>query len=367
MEDKLQKYKIKGQIEKIIWITFFWTLFGVFQFSIGYITLLDPTWKVDLSTLNVGDYLVTVIFMGIIAGLLGGILLVFFWENWLRTKSYSWSLLNMFWSFTVLFFLVNILVELFRPETQSADNILTDSQSWTEAWQMITEFSFILNYFTWLAMVLLTLIALLVNDKYGPGVFVSFILGKYFHPKREERIFMFLDLRGATTIAEKLEESRYFNFLKDVFRDSTPSILKSKGEIYQYVGDEIVISWKKDTGILNANCLQCFFDIKQRLLDNASYYRKKYDGIVPEFKAGLHFGFVMVGEIGVVKRDIAYSGDVLNTAARIQSKCNELGVNILISKNLLAGLGSLPNVFKPREIGEIDLRGKQHSLMLYTV
>ena len=102
-------------------------------------------------------------------------------------------------------------------------------------------------------------------------------------------------------------------------------------------------------------------------MDKASYYRENYDGIVPEFKAGLHFGFVMVGEIGIVKRDIAYSGDVLNTAARIQSKCNELGVNILISKNLLAGLGSLPNAFNPREIGEIDLRGKQHSLMLYTL
>ena len=138
-----------------------------------------------------------------------------------------------------------------------------------------------------------TLIALLVNDKYGPGIFVSFLLGKYFHPKREERIFMFLDLRGATTIAEQLGESKYFNFLKDVFRDATPEILSSKGEIYQYVGDEIVISWKKDSGTLNANCLQCFFDIQQKLLDKASYYRENYNGIVPEFKAGLHFGFVI--------------------------------------------------------------------------
>ncbi|MDX5584772.1 MAG: adenylate/guanylate cyclase domain-containing protein [Aureibaculum sp.] len=364
MEARLHKYKIKGQIEKILWITLFWTLFAVFQFLVGYITIVD--FNVDISNLNPVTFLMSTIFMGIIAGLLGGSLIVFFWENWLRTKSYGWSMLNIYWSYTVLFFLVNILMELVSPETQM-DSSLINSHSWTEVWSMITSLAFIVNYLSWLAMVIFTLIALLVNDKYGPGVFVSFILGRYFHPKREERIFMFLDLRGATTIAEQLGESRYFNFLKDVFRDSTPDILKSKGEIYQYVGDEIVISWKKDTGILNANCLQCFFDIKQRLLDNASYYREKYDGIVPEFKAGLHFGFVMVGEIGVVKRDIAYSGDVLNTAARIQSKCNELGVNILISKNLLAGLGSLPNVFKPREIGEIGLRGKQHSLMLYTV
>ena len=364
MEVRSLKYKIKGQIEKILWITLFWTLFAIFQFLVGYITLVD--FNIDLSNLNPVSFLMSTIFMGIIAGLLGGSLIVFFWGNWLRTKSYGWSLLNIYWSYTVLFFLVNILTEMFSPETQMNSSLI-NSHSWTEVWSMVTSLSFIVNYLSWLAIVIFTLIALLVNDKYGPGVFVSFILGRYFHPKREERIFMFLDLRGATTIAEQLGEGRYFNFLKDVFRDSTPDILKSKGEIYQYVGDEIVISWKKDTGILNANCLQCFFDIKQRLLDNASYYRENYDGIVPEFKAGLHFGFVMVGEIGVVKRDIAYSGDVLNTAARIQSKCNELGVNILISKNLLAGLGSLPNVFKPREIGEIDLRGKQHSLMLYTV
>ena len=118
---------------------------------------------------------------------------------------------------------------------------------------------------------------------------------------------------------------------------------------------------------MNANCLQCFFDTQRKLLDNASYYRENYDGIVPEFKAGLPFGFVMVGEIGVVKRDIAYSGDVLNTSERIQSKCNELGVNILLSKNLLDILGSVPKLFKPRKIGKIDLRGKQHSLMLHTV
>lgn len=124
---------------------------------------------------------------------------------------------------------------------------------------------------------------------------------------------------------------------------------------------------KKNNGTLNANCLQCFFDIQQQLLDNASYYKENYDGIVPKFKAGLHFGFVMVGEIGIVKKDIAYSGDVLNTAARIQSKCNELGVNILISKNLIVKLGPLPNTFKPKEIGKIDLRGKQQSLMLYTI
>ena len=113
MAARSHKYKVKGQIEKIIWITFFWTLFAVFQFLVGYITLTDTTFKVDLSNLNPVDYLKGVLFLGVVAGLLGGSLIVFFWENWLRTKSYSWSLLNMFWSFTVLYLVVNVLVELF--------------------------------------------------------------------------------------------------------------------------------------------------------------------------------------------------------------------------------------------------------------
>ncbi len=364
IKGRSHKLKFKGQVEKIIWITIFYILFNVFQFLVGYTTLTG--FNMDISDLNPVIFLKGSIIIGTVAGLLGGSLIVFFWENWLRTKSYRWSLLSIFWSYTFLFLLISIISDLFLPETQSG-TLLIQSNSWKEVWSILTSLSFILNYLSWLVAVISTLIALLVNDKYGPGVFKSFLLGKYFHPKREERIFMFLDLRGATTIAEQLGESRYFNFLKDVFRDSTPGILKSKGEIYQYVGDEIVISWKKDIGTLNANCLQCFFDTQQRLLDNVSYYRENYDGIVPEFKAGLHYGFVMVGEIGIVKRDIAFSGDVLNTAARIQSKCNELGVNILISKNLLVGLGSLPNPVKHREIGEIDLRGKQHSLILYTV
>ena len=364
MIDRSNKFNVKGQIEKIIWITFYWVLFSVFQFLTGYSTLLYL--DVDLGNLSQVSFLNGSIISGIISGLLGGSLIVFFWEKWLRTKSYKWSILNIFWSYTLIFFIVQLIGDSFlpRPEQHVA---LIHSDSWKGLMTTITSISFIQSYLSWLVITIITLIALLVNDKYGPGVFVSFLLGKYFHPKREERIFMFLDLRGATTIAEKLGEIKYFNFLKDVFRDSTPDILRSKGEIYQYVGDEIVISWKKESGTQNANCLQCFFGIQQRLLESASYYKETYNGIVPQFKAGLHFGFVMVGEIGVVKRDIAYSGDVLNTAARIQAKCNELGVNILISKNLLVKLGSLPTLFKPKEIGNIALRGKHDAVTLYTV
>ncbi|WP_347838697.1 adenylate/guanylate cyclase domain-containing protein [uncultured Draconibacterium sp.] len=356
--------KISSQAEKILWITLFWTIISALQFFSSYSTLIQL--DLDISGLNPTAFLYGSLITGLTAGLIGGSSIVFFWSKWLRTKSYAWSLLSILCSYSLVYFVVALTTTMYFKATQ-LNIAFNHPDTWEAVWNSNSVLTVVQNYLFWLLIVIISLIGLLVNDKYGPGVFKSFILGKYFQPKREERIFMFLDIRGSTTIAEQLGEGKYFNFLKDVIRDVTPKILDSKGEIYQYVGDEIVISWKQNTGIENANCLQCFFDIKKTLLERAVYYRERYKGLTPEFKAGLHYGFVMVGEIGIVKREIAYSGDVLNTAARIQSKCNEMGVDILVSKFLLNKMGELPKQFASKAMGEIKLLGKQHALALYTV
>ena len=94
MQARSSKLKVKAQIEKIIWITFFWVLFSVLQFLTGYSTLVDL--NINLVNLNPTTFLKGSIINGIIAGLLGGSLIVFFWEKWLRTKSYRWSILKYF-------------------------------------------------------------------------------------------------------------------------------------------------------------------------------------------------------------------------------------------------------------------------------
>ena len=92
---------------------------------------------------------------------------------------------------------------------------------------------------------------------------------------------------------------------------------------------------------------------------------KKY-GVVPEFKVGYHFGPIMVGEIGQIKRDIAFSGDVLNTTSRIQSLCNELGVEILASKEFANVAYKLPKGIEKHELGSEELRGKAEKMELVT-
>ena len=356
--------KLKTQFNKIFWITVFWTFISIYQFFFGYAILLY--FKCELKSLDAGLYFRGSILTGVLAGLIGGTAMVFLWEKWLRTKTYGRSLVYIFLTYTLTYLLVSIPSGLFLHGNEQGLSI-ADSELWQLVAAHFLDITQMQSYFFWLFVILGTLIILLVNDKYGPGVFRDFLLGKYFHPKREERIFMFLDLRSSTSIAERLGEERYFQFIKDVFRHATPGILLTKGEIYQYVGDEIVVSWRMDKGVENDNCLQCFFNIQENLLRLQPYYQQHYDGIVPEFKAGLHYGYVMAGEIGVVKKEITFSGDVLNTTSRIQSKCNELGVNILLSKYLLDKLKPLTNISQPKMIGELLLRGKQQKVMLYTV
>lgn len=192
--------------------------------------------------------------------------------------------------------------------------------------------------------------------KIGEEIFYDLLIGKYNPPSEQNRAFLFLDLKSSTTIAEKLGHKKYSSFIQDCFRDLHPAVIKSEGVIYQYVGDEAIITWPSTLALKNNNCLQAFFAFEKELEKNKLYYKKEY-GIVPEFKGGISIGKVMTAEVGVIKREIAYHSDVLNTAARIQALCNEKKSKFLISKKLLNLLASRKGYIFV-EKGKVLLRGK---------
>ena len=180
-----------------------------------------------------------------------------------------------------------------------------------------------------------------------------------------ERIFMFLDIRSSTSIAERLGHLRYFELINDFFSDIAEPISNNMGQIYQYVGDEVVVSWDLENGLRNAHCLNCFFDIVEVIDGLSETYLQKYN-LTPSFKAGMHYGKVTTGSVGTLKKEVIYTGDVLNTASRIEGLCNKHGVSLLLSKDLIDRL-TIDNTFLPRRIGEISLRGKSSDIMLYTI
>lgn len=199
----------------------------------------------------------------------------------------------------------------------------------------------------------------------GSKVLYNLILGNYHKPLQEDRIFMFLDLKSSTQIAENLGHVRFSQLIQDCFRDLTDAAIQRQVEIYQYVGDQVILSWKITAGLHNANCVEVFFDFTKSIQVNKDMYQKKYD-VVPEFKAGLNLGPVTVAEVGVVKREIAYHGDTLNTTARIEKMCTKFNKKFLIAENLLQLL-KMPDHLNTEDLGFFQLRGKQVSVKIYSI
>lgn len=197
----------------------------------------------------------------------------------------------------------------------------------------------------------------------GRANFFRLILGFYHRPREISRIFMFVDLKGSTSMGEKLSTRAYSKFIQDYFYDISDAIGMYKGEIYQYVGDEVVVVWP--IGSKEANCIHCFFKMKAIIESKRPIYESNY-GFAPEFKAGIHGGKVIVTSVGKQKREIVYHGDVLNTTARIEGKCNELDENLLVSEGLMNYL-NLGHNYAAHEKGQIELRGKKAKLSLYGV
>jgi adenylate cyclase len=210
----------------------------------------------------------------------------------------------------------------------------------------------------------LSILMLEITDKYGPGGIRDLLRGRYNNPRNENRIFLFLDINESTTIAERIGHEKYFNMLKDFFADITDPILENSGHIYQYVGDEVILSWKNNTEN-KLRCLKFVKDAYSTIKRKEKYYNDRY-GFAPTFKAGIHAGDVTAGYIGIIKKELVFSGDTLNTTARIRSKCHELNSAFVLSNEFLEGMQNY-NGYNIKEIGEMELKGRREKEKLYAL
>jgi adenylate cyclase len=204
-----------------------------------------------------------------------------------------------------------------------------------------------------------------LHRKLGRDAIFNLIFGKYHQVKQEDRLFLFIDLNHSTDIAEEMGELEYSHFLQDYYYDISEPIARYFGRVYQYVGDEIVITWPLKKGLRFALCARCFFAIQKQINRFSEQYQERY-GRVPEFKAALHGGYIVVSEVGKYKSEIAYHGDVLNTTARMLGKCHELNADFLISDWIVERV-AMPKYIKLESLGAFQLKGKQQEVELYSV
>lgn len=301
---------------------------------------------------------------GLIGALLGGSMLVFYIDEKYRDKPYGYTIFIVSISFILIVGFITLVMGVTIVPLQTGKP-LSDPTTRKAVFDFITDSYPLKNGLVWAFIVALTQLLLQVSSKFGHRTFLNIISGKYNIPKEEKRIFMFLDLNASTTIAERLGNETYHALLKDFFADITNPILENKGNIYQYVGDEVVVAWSYKDGMENSHCLKCFFDIKTTIEKKRQKYQERY-GLVPTFKAGIHSGDVIAGEIGIVKRDITYSGDVLNTTSRILGKCNEFNEEFIISADLLSML-NVAKDYSSKILGSIQLKGKHQEVAIHAL
>ena len=208
-------------------------------------------------------------------------------------------------------------------------------------------------------------ITLQISRKMGQGVLWSFVTGTYYQPVQTERIFMFLNIKHSDQIIHTLGPLKFHNLLNDFIFDITEPILAYRGVIYQYVEDVLVVSWSIKHGFKNGNCIRTFFEAKQQIQRLSKSYYSKYD-LVPQFQASFHCGTVIQGEIGTVKSEITFLGDVMNTSSRILNQCNPLDQELLLSAKMIEEL-ELPITYTSRTCGEVKLRGKSKPLEVYSI
>ena len=341
----------------------FWIIANVFL-----VVILDLQAKIISQAYNlpVSGTLRSMVLIAIILGVLYGVtlgLIGYYLDRNVFAKQALGKII-VFKTLTSLGVLILILAllryvffdPLISPSLQ-APGITLNEESWRSLFYLLAMYYFF--------MTLVISFINQVNKKYGPGILVPLLLGRYRDPKEEERIFMFMDLKSSTATAEELGHLKYSSFIRDCFSDINEVLYPFRAQVYQYVGDEIVVTWPESEGLKNHFCVEFYFACKRQFRDRSGYYMTNY-GFLPNFKAGIHTGPVTTVEIGEVKRDIAYHGDTLNTAARIQSVCNEYNKNFLASKVILDKVGSHPNM-QIQDLGMILLKGKTTKVGLVSI
>ncbi|MEP7165671.1 MAG: adenylate/guanylate cyclase domain-containing protein [Ferruginibacter sp.] len=313
------------------------------------------------ATINFRAGLFIALFFGFFNGLAAG------YASWIFEKRFYnkalWLIIlgKAIISFIVFVLLISIVRSVIFPYLQERYFDAATPPVLQQSWDAFFYLLLLYNIFIGLLISFINQ----VNKKYGPGVLFPLLLGKYRKPKEEERIILFMDLKSSTTIAETMENLRYSAFIRDSFMDINAVLSTFNAQIYQYIGDEIVISWTIEEGLKGLSCIKFFFACQEKFKARSGHYIDQY-GQVPEFKAGLHMGKIVVVEIGYIKRDIAYHGDTMNTAARIQSVCNDYNKNFLASVHVLANTG-IAKYYKTESIGLVELKGKNNPIEITSI
>jgi adenylate cyclase len=216
-----------------------------------------------------------------------------------------------------------------------------------------------------LMLTLVFVIVLQAGGLLGRRTFRNLLFGRYRNPRAERRFFLFVDVIGSTAIAERLGPLQAHRFLAAVFSATAEPVAAAHGEIYQYVGDEIIVTWTEEEGRQEARPLRCFFLMEDALRSQRERFREQF-AAEPALRAALHLGEVIAGEVGEVRRAIVYHGDVMNTASRLEQATRDQNCRFIASADAVQAFEPQADM-EMRDLGALALRGRKGAIRAFAV
>jgi class 3 adenylate cyclase len=138
-----------------------------------------------------------------------------------------------------------------------------------------------------------------------------------------------------------------------------------RGRISSHRWHRICDAWRVTAKPSARRYIDCFFAIQDRIAEQADQYRREF-GLVPSFRGALHAGSVAISECGDSRRQIAYFGDTMNVAARLQEHCKEGGRILLVSADLVRLATPSADVIV-EALGPTPLRGRAAPIDVFAV
>lgn len=352
-------YKIK----ELLFIIAYWVLITPLAFMLLFYDNRILSLSETQFIIILRDNISISVLIGFIIGLITGLAELFFFQNYLQFKSFYKTLaLKLFVNILSVVFIAIAAVYLYQSVTKGFYPLHASVRT-------LEIFGHLALYQLILVTMILSLsinFILIIKNNIGHSIFLPIVIGKYHQPREEDRIFLFLDLSSSTHMAEKLGHVKYSKLIQECFRELGDLVIKYGGSVYQFVGDEAVITWKaKKENYLRS--VELFLAFDAILTEKAKEFEKVY-GLRPVFKGTINAGNVVVAEVGgKVKSEIAFHGDVLNTASRMMELNIQYQKQLLVVEKIAVRIRSQNPGLQVRFEGEHQFRGKNNSIKVYSV
>jgi adenylate cyclase len=175
---------------------------------------------------------------------------------------------------------------------------------------------------------------------------------------------LFCDIRGFSTMSEKLPPEKVVRLLNDYFESMVEVVFRNNGTLDKFIGDGMMVIFgaPEDDPFQEEHALKTAIEMQQELKRLAE--RWKPEGLNIRSGIGINSGPAVVGNIGSSRRmDYTAIGDTVNLASRLESATKDMSVGILVSEyTYMAARGN----FKFREMGSIHVKGRTDPVMTYT-